>query len=378
MPVDKSTADSILDTYRNMLRDVDGRGLEGEAVDKMRAVLDRMEALAQELDDVIEFTTRLSTENLFVDFSNYYGKALMAASGQNSTGKEPTDEELLKQTLAAYDESLQTLEAEPAHAHIVPIVRKVVDIGRSGVSYPEFLRICEVEGVFLGLNSPHAKPVIEYEIYCAKLGHRPLEVKMRTEVLEMYERLVARSAFGWPDPLEYELARQKIEWAYEPEMIKWKMIEDRWDRMLSLVHDWVDSFCSFAPTDARWAGMGGANSRAVTMRNIKRTQQCNPGRLKVREQIFHDYFGLQWADIWTHPTYRNQYAARMIWYSDACLDYIKAAYDLCVPGGRPSDDLIAQAEKLYSSGAFKRADMISAEEMRPMEFAQWVQKYVSL
>lgn len=372
MSVDPGMVDAILGTFRGMSRQIAEQGLKGESVDRMNAALATMERLAVEMDDLAAYSAKLATDGLFTDFSNWYGRALGEAQQASSGGQDQSDEALLAQSLKAYEQSLSQLKAEPAHAHIVPVVQKVVDIGRSGVSYPEFLRICEEEGAFLGLNSPHARPTIEYDIYCYGLLHLPVQVEMYTKILKRYDELVAAASFGYPDPVQYEIESGKIEWEYAPRIALWKAITERWERMIGMVHDWVDSFTSFAPGDGRWAAPGG--TPAMTRKNIERTQECEPGRLAVREAVFKEYFGLSWYDIWEHPTYKTQYNARQIWYSNDCLDYIKNGYPLCKPGGRPGPDLIAKAEALHASGGFRRPNILSAEEMKPMAFPQFLKE----
>lgn len=368
MAVDPGMVDMILGTFRNMVAEIEGKKITGDAVDNMKAVLSQMEGLAKEMDDLASYSTKLANDGLFTKFSEWYGRALASQSSGSSS-----DEDLMARSLKAYEDSLNYLKKQPEHAHIVPVVQRVVDLGRSGVSYPVFLRMAEEEGAFMGLNSPHAGPVIAFDIHCAERMRTVERLPMLLAIQAKWKELVARSPFGYADPLEYELARQHIEWQHEPALIRWKAIEDRWDRLIELVIDWVDSFCSFAPYDARWVDPDG--NRAKTQLNIERTQECNPGRLKVREDIFYEYFGLRWNDIFTHETFVAKLKNKMIWYSDDSLALARDAHDRCLPGGKLEADHIRRAEDIHASKRFKRPDMPTSEELTPVAFAEFLKSY---
>ncbi|MCB1172546.1 MAG: hypothetical protein KDK39_03220 [Leptospiraceae bacterium] len=371
MAVDPGMVDTVLGTFRGMAGQLKDAGNESDAAKECLAILAKMEALALEMDDLGAWTTKLSTDDYFVDFSTNYGQAL----AQNTTvDGDSSDEQLMQNTLQAYSDSLTELKKFPGNAHIWPAVEKVIELGKSGLSYPLFLKECEERGLFLGLNSPHAGPTIQYDLYCAEISFRPLDREMYTKQLAAYNALVAKSAFGYPDPVEWEITRQKIEWEYAPRQAQWKAIEDRWDRMLDMVQDWIDSFCSFAPHDARWAGMGGVNSAAQTRKNIERTQECEPGKLKVREDIFQRYFGLGWDDIFSHETFRNQLESGLLFQSDEALQLIRDVYPQMLPGQNPSSDLIARAEAQHSSQGYLRANRVSAADMQPMPFPEFLQE----
>lgn len=369
MPVDPGMVDAILGTFRRMADQLKEAGNDSEDARQCYAVLGKMESLAREMDDLSAYSTKLSVDGLFTDFSTAYGRAL----AQNpSVNGESSDDALMANTLKAYEDALIELKSNPSHAHVVGPLQEVVDKAKSGLSYPLFLKECEEKGLFLGLESPHAGPTIQYDIYCAKISFRPLDQEMYERQWEVYQALVARSAFGYPDPVQWEIARQKVEWEYEPRQILWKAIEDRWDRMLDMVHDWVDSFCSFAPYDERWAGMGGVNSRAQTQKNIERTQECEPGKLKVREEIFYEYFGLAWDDIFEHPTFNNQQQSGLLWYSDEAVDFLREVHTVMKPGARPTAAMIGRAEAQHESKSYIRKNGPSAEEMSPMPFPEFL------
>ncbi|MBX7058684.1 MAG: hypothetical protein K1X75_11520 [Leptospirales bacterium] len=348
MPIDQSTADSILGTFRGMARDVAARKLSGPAVDDMNAVLAEMERLAKEMDDIISYTTKLTTEDLFVKFSNAYSKALAAAA--QSQGQATDDDSLLKQSLGAYENSYNTLKSDPKNQHLLPPLQKLLALGKSGVSYPVFLRKAEEQGLFAEMNAGSPGPNIEFELHCAEVMGYPLEVEMKRKIKQGFEELCARHPFHIADPLEFRLMRQKVEWEYAPRLARWKGILDRWERMISMVTDWLDAHCEFAPRDERWLDPIDPSRTPI---NIARTKECQPGRLAVRESVFHEYFGLRWDDIWTHETYQAELKAARIWDSDERTRLIQEAYRCCKPGGAPEKSTIQQNEALHRSGGLR-------------------------
>lgn len=346
MPIEKSTLDSMLDPFRNMMKDVDGKKLTGKAVDEMHEVMATMERLGQEMDDIMSYSTKLATDNLYMNFSNAYSKALVAAASSN----QPTDDAgLLKQSLAAYESSYNQLKDDPKNKHLLPPLERLLKIGKSGVSYPIFLKMGEEQGLFAEMGSGMPLPTILFDLHCAEVMGYPLDVEMNQKILAGYKALIAKHPFKIADPLEFRLMRQKIEWEYAPARAKWKAIIDRWEKMHDMVSDWIDAHCSFAPFDDRWVG----DTPADTKLNIERTKECVPGDLKVREAIFREYFNLGWDDVWNHETYKAEQAACRIFSTDERIELIKKAYADCKPGGQPAADIIAGAERLRKENIYR-------------------------
>jgi len=353
MPIDKSTVDPMLNPFRNMVADVDGRGLKGKDLDAMKAMMQTMERLAVEMDDVISYTTKLTTDNIFLNFSNAYSRALSAAASSN----QPTDDTgLMQQTLKQYESSYNQLKDNPEHAHLIGPIKKVLDIGHSGDSYPVFLRMCEEQGIFEAMKNGEQRPVIEFDLHVARVMGDPVRFEMSTKILAGYEALCKQNPFGLADNVEFEILRQRLEWQYAPLIAKWKAIIERWGKMHEMVFDWIDSFCSFAPIDGRWSDPRGEK---YTRENIQRTQECNPGQLKVRESIFKEYFNLTWDDVWTHKTYLAEQKASRIWDSDERIELLKKTYPVCKPGSKPPSDVLSANEQIFRSKTYRSARHIA-------------------
>jgi len=353
MPVDKAMADSILDTYRNMYLEMEEKGAEGESFQTMANALSRMEALAQESDDITDFTAKLTTENLFIEFSNAYSETIsrMVKEEYSNGGG---DELLLEKTLEAYENAIKTLEDHPNYELLKAPLEELIELGRSGISYPVFLRIAEEKGLYKAMEGDVVlREALISDKTFAEFMHLPLEMEKCEKILKVHDKLASRSPFKVANSFEFGLERQKIDWQYTPPINHWNLVIRLWDKMLDNVHDWLDSFCSFAPYDERWADRRG---KTYTMRNIKRTQDCNPGIFKAREKIFQEYFQMGWKDIFNHETFLNEYEANRVWYSDEALDLMKKTYPYCVPFNKPDPELIREAEVIHAEKRYKRPE----------------------
>jgi hypothetical protein len=262
--------------------------------------------------------------------------------------------------LKAYENSIANLKDVPHSDLIVPVIQQIVDFGRSGVSYPVFLRVCEEKGWYKAMEgSLVTREGLLSDIKVATIFERSIELNRADEILAVFDEMATRSAFGVPDATEFSLERTRICWKYAPDIAKRDAIVLRWSKFFELLNDWIDSHCSFAPYDERWASMKGM---AVTLRNIKRCKECTPGIFKVREKIFNEYFGLTWDDVFTHATYLAELKARRIWYSDESIDLIKAVYPWCKPFSGPPAELINRAETLHREKKLKRPDCYKLTE----------------
>lgn len=353
MPVDKAMADAILDTYRNMYREISEKGVESDSFKAMENTLKRMEVLAMETSDVADFTAKLTTENLFIQFSNAYSET-MAALMRGEYSGDDGDEILLEKTLEAYENSIQNLEGVPNYELLKAPIEELIELGRSGISYPVFLRKAEENGLYQLLEGDLVvrDSIIVNRVF-AEFMHLPLEVEKQDKLLVIHDELADNSPFKVADSFHFGLESERIDWEYAPLINSWNMTIRLWDKMLMNVYDWLDSFGSFAPTDERWADLRGQN---FTMRNIKRTQECNPGIFRAREKVLQNYFQMGWDDIFLHETFLNEYQANRIWYSDETLELIKKAYFYCQPYQKPPEELIHQAETIYAQKRYKRPE----------------------
>lgn len=350
MPIPAMFSDSILGTFRTMMAEIEAKKLTGPAVDEMRAAMDRMESLAVEMDDFAAYSGLLAQEQVFLKFGDAYGRALSAAAASSSSAA-PTDEELMAQTLKAYEDTAASYErgegGEEA-ALLLPSMRRILEIGRSGVSYPVFLRKMEEEGLTRALAgaAPMARAGLEKDLVFARSMWLPRRIEECGELLDLFDRMAAVAPFGQPDPVIFGVERTRIEWRFAPLHRLWSAVAERRDRLFDKLVDWLDAHAAFAFYDARWRGPGMTDEQV--RRNIRRTKECAPGDFRVLEKIVAEDYGLAWDDLWRHETFAYDYHARRIPWSDERLRLIRKTYAHCVPGGMPPTELVAATEELHS------------------------------
>lgn len=364
MPVDPMMVDAMLGTFRGMAQECRDNNKSGESFDAMIATLDRMETLAQEMDDFAAYSAKLSTEGLFNEFSQHYGAVLAGGGGGATDPDDYDDDALLQTTLNAYRDSVKQLEQAFADAaqrgsqdgsfdinkimdagKLIQPVKDVIALGESGVNYPTFLRLMIEQGLDKAMEgSVTQRDGIVYDLEWAEAMMLSYpEMEMKRKFLETFDAIAAKSEINIPDSFEYELARQKLEHQYLPAMVKWKAIVNRWEQLLDEVDEWIDSHCSFAPYVDPW------KDAPDPQRAVRRSQDCCPGQLKVRERIFHDYFGLTWDDIFTHDSYLNEVNAFRMSYSQERIEFLKRVYLQMKPFQKPSAELIQEAEANYKT-----------------------------
>ena len=110
MPLDPMMTDAILGTFKNMVQEIKDKNLTGEDVDKMNGYYDRMVELSQIHSDMNAFNGQIMQENLYMLFSDHYGRALSQAAVQQQEEKGYDDATLLKQTLDALRNAIVQLE----------------------------------------------------------------------------------------------------------------------------------------------------------------------------------------------------------------------------------------------------------------------------
>jgi len=348
MPVEKTYTDAMLGTFRNMLQECKDKNMNNEAFDKMSAAMDRMEALALEMDDLGAFSAKLTTEGLFTEFSTAYG-ALLAEEGQKKYGSSGTydDDKLLQQTVSAYENSLAQLNDHPDKEKLQAPIQNVVDLGRSGVNYPTFLRLLIEKGLDKAMEgSVISREALLKDIQWAAEMILPVYEKRNRAILTKYDEMAAIAAFGVPDSIVFSMERFRIESEFQPQINKYDAIVWRWGKLLELLHDWIDAYTSFAPYDERYVSLEGMER---TKRNIKFCKECYPGFFKVREDIFKRYFAMSWDDIFKHGSFPNERKARRCMYTDVYVEFLKEVYPNCNPFSTAPTELIAKAEQLHNN-----------------------------
>lgn len=347
MPIDKIYADSMLGTFRNMLQECKNKNLGGPAFDTMNSILQKMESLAMEMDDFSAYSAKLMTEGYMNDFSLAYGKLLSetAARQYNHSTSDYNDNTLLQQTIKAYEDYLTQLNTSLDKEKLQEPIKEVIAIGKSGVNYPTFLRLMIEKGLDKLMEGTIVlRKYLEEDIEWASKMFFPIHEKRNRTILNKYDELAKTSPFGAPDSFTFNLEKWKIEWAFQPEINRYNSIIERWKRILDTVHMWIDAHTSFAIYDERFVH---PNGKEATLRLIKYVKDCYPGFLKVKENIFHRYFNINWEDFFSHESFYNERKARRCLYTDEYIEFLKLVHSHCKPFNNAPKDLIEMAEKLY-------------------------------
>ncbi|HYG49718.1 MAG TPA: hypothetical protein VD905_02395 [Flavobacteriales bacterium] len=380
MPIDPMFSESILSSFRGMAKEMDDKNITGPDVDQMKAALGRMEQLANELSDLNEFNGLIMQENLYMKFSDHYGRALSNASKaqyqvNSNVYDEKSDRQLMNQTLNAYRDAIKRLqEAKKENVkqhgekaskvfldtdHLIKPIEDVIKLGESGITYAAFLRMMieqgmdkAMEGSIVGRNAI----VYSKEFYEAgKIS--PHYDERETRNLALYDELTATSKFHVPSILKYNLGCEKIAVEIDPKIKKWDAIKDAFDRILSELSFWSMANMTFAHTLEPWSMA--ANPREA----VKRTVECTPGEHAVQLKQFKKYFGLDFYDIFTHEIFLWDVTWHHIWYSQEYINFLKdEVKPICLPGNKLSPELVSKMEKIYKEDRMRNPDLHKVAE----------------
>ncbi len=367
MPVDKTTLDAMLGTFRNMLQECRDKSMTGEDIEQMASTLQRMEQLGQEMNDIGAFSGQLMQEGLFMQFSDHYGKALAAAAQVNTnTGgayDENTDKGLLQQTLNAYKDAIEKIKENKAqtklmlgtHASDADVLLKdkavtgaveaVISLGGSGISYPAFLSEMIKQGLDKAMEG--AAITREAQVYLTDaaraMAAAPFYIQKEEEKLQLYDKLVGASAINTPDTLSYTLGCEKIEWQHGPAIARWNKIKEGWEKAIFWLDEWITAYCSFAPHIEPWAQ---AKNPAEA---VMESQDCVPGKLRVWEKINRSYFNYSLQELFRHETVAWDVQHHWMYWSQAYLEFLlKEVEPVCQPLGRPYAVLVEKATAFHT------------------------------
>jgi hypothetical protein len=334
----------------------------------MDAAMQRMEQLGQEMSDVGAYSGQMMQEGLFMKFSDHYGKLLMSAAQQQSTGSttvydEKTDQALLKQTIQAYRDAIQRLKDNKVQTKkmlganasdadvlfrdkaIADSIDNVIKLGESGISYPVFLTEMMEQGLDKAMEGSAISR--ESQVYLSDAAKAteasPFYIQKEEEKLDLFDALAKSSKANVPDNLQYTLGCEKIEWKYQPDIIKWNKIKDSREKAIFWLDEWITSYCSFAPHIEPWAQSKNPKEAVIE------SQDCVPGKLRVWETINQRYFSLSLRDLFRHGSFAWDVHYHWMYWSQEYMEFLLSKVEpVCVPGAKPGADLIAKAENFHT------------------------------
>lgn len=414
MAIDRMMLDPTLDTYRKMLKDLQEQNITGEDMDKMAEIIARMEQLGNELSDINDFFGKVMQEDLFGKFSAHYTKALTSQyQAQNSeNGGTYNDVALLKQCVDALkyavttikdsynktiedaknfdakehkDKSIEyfeettgttvgkffkkqakkdldkTLKEKPnafdnsievAVLHdpelIIKGIQDLIDLGeQEGMTTPKFLRLQIETGLDKAMQGTSTfRKALEFQLDSTLANPTPWTLKLAEEKLRVFDELAAKNKFNIPNLKELELAHNDIDYIYERDIKIWDEIIERWKDLLGDLDVWSLSHCSFAPSIEPWR-----MARDPKQATIK-TQKTTPGIFKQKEKLLKKYFGLNFMDVFTHPSFEWDVKYNYIEYSQEFTEFlIEKVYPQCVPLNSLNSDIINERASFYPTGS---------------------------
>ncbi len=352
MPIDKTQSDAMLNTFRQMVADCKAKGYSGESFDKMCRIMEEMEALAVEMNDLALFSAKLTTEGYFVNFSNEYGRTLsnVATESTSNTGTYD-DNALLQQTIQSYEASLKNFENHKDKELLTKALQDVIDLGKSGVNYPTFLRLMIEQGLDKAMEGTvlNRKYLVEDLVFAQKMI-QPVSERKAQKILHKYDEIAAQSKLHIPNTIVFNLERFKIESDSEADMKRYNHIMHLWQTSFFDLHWWIDAYTKFAPTDERYAGQNDTE----TKKNIERIKNINPGKIKATLDILEKNYQLQFNDIFKHENFDAEYRSNRFNYTEEYVKFIKEdIFPQCIPLKHAEKALIDKAESLYNKALIK-------------------------
>jgi len=239
------------------------------------------------------------------------------------------------------------IEAMCQNHTLIEAIEDVIRLGdEPGMTFPRYLRLQIERGLDKAMEgSVLMRNGMDFEQgFIVANGNQPYHLAEVNERIEAYDKMAASAPFGVPNQLEYQFVRSSIERKFWPQQKKYSLITDKWERILDLLDTWMKAHSKYADYIEPWRGM----LQPEKQKAIDRAKECSPGIMKVVEEIFHDYFGLTFNDIWLHETFVNYVNAEYMYDSQQYVTFLRdAVYPECVPFQKPNQATISEWERLY-------------------------------
>lgn len=314
--IDTMYSDPMLDTFRNMMKEVDDKGYTGENVDAMRETLNLMEKYAAEMNDFMEFSAKLTTENLFGKFSDKYSRVLAANAklggyDPNAPYDEKNDQALLKLMLDALKDAIKRLRDSKKETKalmgdragdvdvlfkeqaIVDNIQKLIDLGESGLSAPEYLRIQTEKNLDKAMqgNVVTRDGLVYTHNFNKALASSPYLIEKSEKHIQLFDAMTAASPIGIPDISKFNFGCEKIDVSLVTEAMRWDKTKDAIEQIIGDLFTWALAHTSIAPTLEPWS-LAKSPARAVAF-----DKDCYPGFIQIREDILKRNFDLSFHEI---------------------------------------------------------------------------------
>lgn len=217
-------------------------------------------------------------------------------------------------------------------------IQEVINLGEQpGMTYPKFLRL-QIE---TGLDKAMEGTVIQRKAFETEKEFvqvnpaSPFHLLKMDKKLACFDELANNNKYKVPNRSELKFAIQEAEREFEPEILKWIQIQNLWNKILSDLSMWSLSYCTFALYLKPW------NMTKDPVAATVFTQNTGPGIFREREKLLMNYFGLNFYDIFKHPSFLWSVKYNFNEYSQEFVEFlVKNIYPECKPFTYLSNDLI--------------------------------------
>ena len=341
----------LVQGYKNILDDMKNRNITGKYYDEVEKLYNRILELIETSSDITAFYMKMNDENLAIKISDAYSRALTEqAEKATQSGGAYDDNALMKMNVNALRESVKSIrqsfdevmekatEADKLRIMVdqnpeemIKSVENLIALSEEpGMTYANFLRLQIERGLDDFNASSITRKAIETQLDCYKILIYPdLETKVLEEKLEAYDKLAEKNKFKTVDPHEWEFVAKRIEWKYEPEIIKRDQIYHLFEKILDNLDLWDMASCPFAMNVRPWADIWDVEKRKWT---IEKDKNVLPGMIFEYEKLLLHYFGLKFKDIIHDQSFIHAIKAHTLIHSQEIVEHLLLeVYPHCKP-----------------------------------------------
>lgn len=369
--------DPLKQSYKNILDDMKNRNITGKYYDEVENLYNRLLELIETSSDISAFYVKMNDENIAVKISDAYARALSEqAEKANQGGAMYDDDTLMKMNVNALRESVKSMRKSfdevMSNAKESDRIRILVDNNpeelikhveslialseEPGMTYPKFLTLQIERGLDDFNASSMTRKAIENQLECYKrLLYPYLEIKILEEKLEAYDKLAAQNKFGLVDAHEWEFVSKKIDWKYEPEIIKRDQKYNIFERILDNLDLWEMAWCPFAMNVMPWAHIFDVEERK---RVIEKDKQVTQGLIWEYEKKLYHYLGLRVKDIIHDEGFIHAVKAHTMVHSQEVVEHLLVeVYPHCKPFNALPQNLIDKRTELQIAHREENPDL---------------------
>jgi hypothetical protein len=361
--------DPLKQSYKNILDDMKNRNITGKYYDEVENLYNRMLELIETSSDINAFYVKMNEENISMRISDAYARALSEqAEKANQGGEMYDDDTLMKMNVNALRESVKSMRksfdelmsnakesdririmVESNPEELIKHVEQLIALSEEpGMTYPKFLRLQIERGLDDNNATSMTRKALENQLECYKrLLYPYLEIKVLEEKLEAYDKLAAQNILGLVDAHEWEFVEKRIEWKYEPEIIKRDQKYNIFERILDNLDLWEMSWCPFAMNVMPWANIFDVEERK---RVIEKDKQATQGIVWEYEKLLYRYFGLRLKDIIHDEGFIHAVKAHTMVHSQEAVEHLLVAvYPHCKPFQPMPQNLIDKRTEIQNA-----------------------------